>query len=247
MYNFAGKNFLVAGASSGIGRDVARYLTEECGANVALVARREDVIAQLADELQGSNLAIQYDLEDIENIEEIFKTCNNKNFKLDGMVYSAGISPLFPIAENEAKLMEKVMRVNALAFAELGKYMLNYKYVKDRAAVVAISSIVSVATTNRQSAYAASKSMLNTYVRFLAKEALGKMRVNAILPGVVETDMVRTLRSQSDNFDEKTKKNQPLGIIPPRKISEMVGFLLSESAAYVTGASFVMDGGYLLK
>ena len=247
MFDLKDKNYLIVGASSGIGKDIARFLTDECGANVVLVARRGELISQLANELNGNNYAIQYDLDDIENVKTIFEYCESNLIKLDGMVYSAGVSPLFSIAENDVKMMEKVMRINALAFAELGKYMLNDKYVNGEAAIVAISSIVSVTTTNRQSAYGASKSMLNTYVKFLAREALGRVRVNAILPGVVETEMVKHLRELSPNLDEKTKKNQPLGIIPPRKISEMVGYLLSDYAEYITGTLLIMDGGYLLK
>lgn len=247
MLNLCDKNYIIVGASSGIGKNVAKFLTENCGANVILVARREDIITKMAYELKGDNFAIKYDLEDLENIEYIFEICHKNGYKLDGMVYSAGVSPLFNIAENDVKLMEKVMKVNVLAFVELGKYMLNDKYSNKGASIVAISSIVSLLTTNRQSVYAASKAMLNTYVRYLAKEAIGKMRVNAILPGVVETEMYLELKQKSQNLDEKTKQNQPLGIIPVEKISKMVLYLLSDDASYITGSLFNMDGGYLIR
>ncbi|RGY94784.1 SDR family oxidoreductase [Clostridium sp. AM58-1XD] len=247
MARFSGKTFLIAGASSGIGKNVAEYLTKETGANVVLVARRKEILSNLAEILPGNNYAIAYDFSDLANIGEIFDDCLKNNISLDGVVYSAGIAPLYWMRDNDNKKAIETITVNALAFGEMGKYMLNSKCMKKNASVVVISSIVSLVVTNRQSAYAASKSVLNTYVKYLAKEALGKMRVNAILPGVVETELYQELRSQSKNLEEKTNRNQPLGIIPPQKISKMVEYLLSEDSDFVTGSLFIIDGGFLLK
>lgn len=247
MARFSGKTFLVAGASSGIGKNVSEYLTKEAGANVVLVARRSEIISKLAEILPGNNYAITYDFSDLENIGDIFNECLKNNIELDGVVYSVGIAPLYMMKDNDSEKAIATMTVNALAFAEMGKYMLDSKCMKKNASIVVISSIISLIVTNRQSAYAASKAMLNTYVKYLAKEALGKMRVNAILPGVVETELYQKLKSLSENLEEKTKKDQPLGIIPPEKISKMVEYLLSEDAEFVTGSFFTIDGGFLVK
>lgn len=247
MNEFSGKNFLVAGASSGIGKSTAEYLTKELGANVVLVARREEILRKLASELPGNNLAVAYDFMDLEHVGTVFDECEKAGIMLDGCVYSAGVAPLFALMENDTERMLETMTINALAFAETAKCLLKAECVKEGASVVAISSIVSMAVTNRQSAYAASKSMLNTYVKYFAKEALGKLRVNAVLPGIVETEMYQKLREQSDHLDEKTKKNQPLGIIPADRISKMAAFLLSDSADFITGSLFHVDGGFLLK
>lgn len=247
MEQISGRTYLIIGASSGIGKSIAEFLTRENGANVVLVARRAEIIQELAEALPGNNLAIPYDLMDLEHIGRIFECCEKEKIMLEGCVYSAGIAPLFAIKDNEMEQMMDTMKINALAFAEVGKYLLNSSCVKVGASVIAISSIVSMVTTNRQSAYAASKSMLNTYVKYFAKEALGKLRVNAVLPGIVETEMYQKLREQSENLDEKTKRNQPLGIIPVDRVSRLTAFLLSDSADYITGSFFHVDGGFLLK
>lgn len=246
MNSLKNKTYIIAGASSGIGKNIAEYLTQKCSANVILIARRYEVIQSLTKKLPGNNYAIEFDFNNIEQIAEIFSKIQDWNIKVDGLVYSAGIAPLFAIKENNPIEAEMTMRVNALAFVECGKYMLTSECVNKNAAMVAVSSIVSMATTNRQSAYAASKAMLNTYVKYLAKEALEKMRVNAVLPGVVETEMYAALREKSENLDQRTKENQPLGIIPAEQVSKLVTFLLSEDAKFITGSLYTIDGGYLL-
>lgn len=247
MPDLLGKTFLIAGASSGIGKGTAEYLTKNMGANVILVARRTRIITELAHKLPGNNHAFTYDFSDLEHIGTIFEKCESRKLYLDGIVYSAGIAPLYALKDHDTEDTMNAIKINALAFAEMAKAVLNTNCVRKQSSIVAISSVVSIATTNRQSAYASSKAMLNTYVKYFAKEALGKYRVNAILPGIVETEMYQKLREQSTNLDEKTKQNQPLGIIPVEKISKLIAYLLSEDSSYMTGSLIQMDGGFLLK
>lgn len=246
MSSFSGKTFMIAGASSGIGRNAAEFLTRSLGANVVLVARRTNIITELAKTLPGNNYAITCDFLDLERIGDIFTECEQQKIYLDGIVYSAGIAPLYALKDNDAECTIDTMKINALAFAEMAKESLNSACMHEQASVVAISSIVSRAVTNRQSAYAASKSMLNTYVKYFAKEALGRYRVNAILPGAVETEMYQELRKQSTDFENKMKRNYPLGVIPAEKISKLIAYLLSEDSSYITGSFFQMDSGFLL-
>lgn len=153
---------------------------------------------------------------------------------------------MYALKDNDTERTMDTMKINALAFAEIAKGVLNSSCMHEQASIVAISSIVSIAVTNRQSAYAASKAMLNMYVKYFAKEALGKYRVNAILPGAVETEMYQELRKQSTDFENKMKRNYPLGVIPAEKISKLIAYLLSEDSSYITGSLFQMDSGFLL-
>jgi Dehydrogenases with different specificities (related to short-chain alcohol dehydrogenases) len=245
MNNFSGKTFLIAGASSGIGKNAAEHFTKNLGANVVLVARRMEIITELAQTLPGNNYAITYDFLDLEHIGDIFKECEQQKIYLDGIVYAAGIAPLYPLKENDTKLTIDTMKINTLAFAEIAKGVLTSSCMREQASVVAISSNTSFLTTNRQSAYSASKAALNTYVKYFAKEAMGKYRVNAILPAAVETEMYQKLREQSPNLDEKAKKDQPLGVIPPEKVSKTIEFLMSEDSSYMTGNLVFIGGGSL--
>lgn len=247
MQCFKNKTYIITGASSGVGKNVAEYLTKQLNANVILIARRKEIIDRLADMLPGNNYAIEFDLTNTERIGEIFEILEKKDVYVDGLVYAAGIAPLQKLEDNEYDLMMETMKINVLSFAEMGKYMLQSKCVRNEGAVVAVSSIVSLVASNRQSAYASSKAMLNTYVKYFAKEALGKLRVNAVLPGAIETEMYQKLREQTDNFDEKMKRNYPLGVIPVDRISKLIVYLLSDDADFITGSLFNIDGGFLLK
>lgn len=246
MSSFSGKTFLIAGASSGIGKNAAEFLTQSLGANVVLVARRTNIITEMARKLPGSNYAITYDFMDLEHVGDVFAEFEQQKIYLDGIVYSAGIAPLYALKDNDTEHTMDTMKINALAFAEIAKASLNSTCMHEQASIVAVSSIVSLAVTNRQSAYAASKTMLNTYVKYFAKEALGRYRVNAILPGAVETEMYQKLREQSTDFDEKMKRNYPLGVIPVEKISKLIAYLLSEDSSYITGSLIQIDSGFLL-
>ena len=247
MSKLAGKTFLIAGASSGIGRNIAEYLTNVEKANVILVARREEKLVSLKETLPGQNYAFPCDLSRSENIRSLFDFLVSKEILIDGMVYCAGVAPLYKIEENNEEQTLKAIKINALGFLELGKYMISSECIKNGASIVAMSSMVSETVTNRQSVYAGSKAMLNTFVKYMAKETLGKMRVNAVLPGIVETEMYKKLSSSSVGYEENIKKNCPLGVIPPEKVSKLVTYLLSDDAEFMTGSLIVMDGGYFLK
>ena len=247
MEGLKNKTYIITGASSGIGKNIAEYLTQEMQANVVLIARRYEIIKKMAEELPGENYAFSFDFNQSDKVGSIFNYLKENNILVDGMVYAAGIAPLFKLEENEYDAMMQTMHVNALSFAEMGKYMLQGQCTVEHAAIVAVSSIVSLVTSNRQSAYAASKTMLNTYVKYLAKEALGRMRVNAVLPGAVETELYDKLKSESFEFEEKIKRNYPLGVIPKEQVSKLVAFLLSQDAEYITGALYTIDSGYMLR
>lgn len=239
-----GRTYMILGASSGIGKNIAEYLTKEKKCNVVLVARNEKKLNELAEELPGNNLAIAYDLKDLAHIDRIFETCMDRHLVLDGVVYSAGIAPLFSIEDNDPEQIMETIKINVLAFSEIGKCLLHYDCVSNNCAVVAISSIVSQTVTNRQSAYAASKAMLNTYVRFLAREGIHRLRVNAILPGAVRTELLQEMFSQSEGLEERMQKYYPLGIIPVDRISKLAAYLLSDDADHITGSLIEMDSGY---
>lgn len=236
-----GKNILVTGASQGIGEAVARHLSEQ-GAQVVMVARNEKKLTQIQKTLNNKSLVCQYDLNDLENIEKIFLRCKEEGLKLDGMVHCAGINKDMPIRSNDIEAMNEVMRVNYMSFVTLSKFFVRRKYSNDESCVLAISSNATNTNAAGMCTYTSSKIALEAAVKILAKETLKRrIRVNAIAPAWVNTEMVKNTENYVDA--NAIVASQPLGIIPPVYIAYLVDFLMSEKSKYITGAVIPVSGG----
>lgn len=230
---------LITGASSGIGRSIAKYL-DSLGDQyqLVLVARRESELLSLQSELQQKALVLPFDLNRTEDIEDIFRVCKEKGIKFDGLVHSAGVGGNIPIRNISLKEMESVMQTNYYSFMELGRCFSLRKYSNDAASIVAISSISPLVCYTGAANYAASKAAVNTAVRIMAKEFMRrKIRVNAVCPAMVNTAM----GPAEDDLDYIAL--QPLGIIKREYIAYMVEFLLSDKAKYMTGTLIPISAG----
>ncbi len=234
---------LVLGASSGIGETTARYLSGQ-GNTVILVSRKEEKLKQIVEELPSKGYYFPYDLQNPEGMESIFGFCKEQGLKLDGMVYCAGINRDVPVKANIISDMREVMNVNYMAFVEAGKYFGKKKYSNDGASVVAISSLSAKTCLPGMCTYAASKSALNAAVKVMAKEYMKRgIRVNAILPTLVDTEMTKRAGDYIGSLDDRVSV-QPLGIIEPLHVAYLIEFLLSESAKYITGAEIPISAGF---
>lgn len=238
------KNILVTGASSGIGAAVSRYLDSQ-DYRIIMVARSYDKMKKLATNMKNSPFIISADLTLDEQIDNIFNKCKDSNIRLNGLVHCAGIGKSMPfksIRINED--IHEQMKINAYAFAKLGKYFSSKKYSEDGASIIAISSMASETCIANHCGYASSKAAVNAMVKVMAKEFLRrKIRVNAILPTYVDTPLLKGDVEAAFDLDEKIKHIQPLGIITPESIAYLAEFLISEKSRYITGALLPITGG----
>ena len=233
------KNILITGATGGIGSATARYLVGE-GYFVILVGRNQEKLDSLVKELSPSALAYSYDLKDLYNIGSIFTFITDNNMKLDGMVHAAGINRDIAIRMNDVDIMQEVTAVNYMSFVELMKYFMKKKYSNDGGSVVAISSRATMYPAPAMCTYIASKSALEAAVSVSAHEGVKRsIRVNAILPGGTDTDML----SRANISKEDINRIQPLGIIQPVYIAYLAEFFLSEKSRYITGAKVPVTAG----
>lgn len=237
-----GKKILITGASSGIGAAVSKYLSEQ-GYFIVLVARSEDKLKEVQDNLSGESIIIPYDFLHLENIENIFDNCRREGLKLDGLVHCAGINNDIPVRANDIEIMQEVTTVNYFSFVELGKHFNRKKYSNDNASIVAISSSASVSCSKGMCTYAASKAALNASVKVMGREFLKrKQRVNAVLPTFVDTPMASRMDESLGDLENKVA-GQPLGLIEPVQIAYLVEFLLSDKSSYITGACIPVSAG----
>lgn len=245
-----GKNILITGASSGIGRDAAITLSR-AGACVSLVARSVENLENVRREITGNggNCAIfPFDLRQIESIDDIFKeiTASTSGERVDGFLHCAAVAPLRPLKNNNYKVMHETFLTNFYSFIEISRHFAEQKL--GAGSIVGISSIASVSGESGRLAYSATKGAMDSSVRVMAKELAGRrIRVNSIRPGMTDTPLTREYIEFAgvENINDYLKQFQPLGLIEPEAISRMALYLLSDMSKFVTGTSFNIDSGRL--
>jgi len=245
--DLSGKNIIVTGASSGIGKGIAIYLSR-LGANIIMVARNETRLKETYDELEpGSHSYHLMDLNNLEKIESMMDNICRDGLKLNGLVHAAGISMTMPLQFLKISDVTNIMSVNFYSFLELVKHFSKRKYNDNGGSIVAISSISSKVAARGLTAYCASKGALESAIRALALELAPKgIRINSVAPGMIETQIYAGLKELVNNkdFEDRLKKRQFMGIGKPEDVAGATAFLLSDASRFITGTSMVVDGGY---
>ncbi len=243
-FDFAGENYVVTGASSGMGRQVVLELAE-AGANVLAIARREDKLLELQAECAEQIFVAPLDVCDGEKLENAIKVFVEAHGKLSGGVHAAGINNFTPLKTYDKKLADDIMDISFWAGVELVRLVTKAKYANKATSTVLFSSVCAESSEKGMFAYAAAKSAVNGCLGALAKEICHKgHRVNSVMPGWVESShMTSSLDGLIDQ--DFLKKNHLLGLANPEDVSGMVLFLLSDRARWITGTSIAVDGGFL--
>ena len=238
-----GKNILITGATSGIGKTIARQFAGE-GARAVLVGRRQEILQKLKEELGENTITAACDLSKTDDINKIFQICKENQCKLNGLVHCAGIAGLSGVRAFDSEEAMNMMQVNTFSFVELCKRFASKRNSYDESGIVAISSISSILNDPGMILYSMSKSALNSAVKTMSKEFMKrKIRVNGILPANVKTQMFLGGEDTLEDFMERSLERQPLGIIDTEQVSYLAEFLLSDNAKYITGECIVMSGG----
>ncbi|USG65732.1 SDR family oxidoreductase [Brevibacillus ruminantium] len=245
--DFAGRKILVTGASSGIGRATAIYLSK-LGAQIILSGRNEERLNETMLQLTGGNHQIlSVDLSKEEELSPFFDQMVQDGIKLNGMVHCAGIPYVMPLQSLSKKRLSDVMETNFFPFIELVRQYAKKKY-SSGGSIVCISSILSVQPRAYETGYITSKAAMNAAVTSLAFELAKKeIRINGILAGNIMTEMVQeTLKeyANEENFN-KVIEQSLLGVGKPDDIASVCAFLLSDMARFITGRNMYADGGLL--
>lgn len=234
------KVIIVSGCSRGIGQAIVERLLEE-GAIVACFSRSEPQWLDQYTEEQVYWRSI--DLNNIEDLKKFVVGVYKKYKHIDGLVNNAGINYDGILTTMEENKIHEIISLNIEATLILTKQVAKYMMIKQNGSIVNISSIVGgLRGYKGASVYGTSKAALIGFTKSLARE-LGekKIRVNAVLPGFVETNMTKGMNEEKKN---KVLRRTPLKrFAHPGEIASVVRFLLSDEASYVTGHAMVADGG----
>lgn len=238
------KYYLVTGASSGIGRETAKRLSQK-DTSVILVARREEKLKETQQELVGPSIIIPCDLRKNSDIMQIFQVLSERGIKLNGMVYCAGVCCVTPIKAMEFETLKEMFQINVFGFYEMCKLFSNRTVSEKESTIVGVSSYASVTCEMGMSAYAMSKEAMNTQVKVLAKEFIKrKIRINTVMPANVMSKMACESNDWSEEEIVGVNSKQPLGIIPIENVVDTIMFLMSDAGSYITGETIAISAGY---
>ena len=246
LNKFSGKNIIVTGASSGLGRSTC-ILLSKLDTRVCLVGRDTDRLEETRREMAGGeHLVIVQDLCRFEDYRSLFKNITEGMGTIHGLVHAAGIRKTQPLRAMSTHSLREIFDINLNAFIELMKGFARKGVAADGASAVAFSSVSALRGVTSLAGYGASKAALDAVVRSLACElAARQIRVNSIAPGHVETEMnLKVKDSLSPEAYEKIIEGHPLGLGQPDDIANMVVFLLSDAARWITGTTIPVDGGF---
>ena len=240
------KTILVTGASSGIGKQIAIECSR-MGATIIATARNQERLQQTLDELEAgpNHQMVLADLTIQSDIESLVDECP----AINGIALCSGMGLTLPMQFATREKMDDVFNTNFFAPFELLRLLYKKKKIQKQGAVVVLSSLGGTQIfSGSNGIYGASKAALSSAMMFCAKEfASRKVRVNCICPGMVDTPLIH----RGTVSDEQLKENEklyPLGRYgKPEDIAFAAVYLLSDAASWVTGQSFVLDGGISIR
>lgn len=239
---------LITGSSRGIGRATALSFFDENLNIVINYIKEKEKALEVVEILKArgiNSMAIRADVSDFDQVKDMFKLIEKNFGGVDKLVNNAGIA-LYPklCQEVESSEWQRVLSVNATGQFNTCRMAVPYMVSQKRGAIVNLSSVWGQTGGSMESTYGASKGAVIAYSKALAKE-LGpsNIRVNVVAPGCILTDMTSILSQEIlDSFAEEVPL---LRNGKPEEVAQVINFLLSDKASYVSGQVIGVNGGYL--
>ena len=242
-----GQVAVVTGASKGIGAAIAEHLAAAGAAVVVNYASSKagaEAVVQGIRQADGKAVAVQADVSRPEDVRRLFAETKKAFGKLDVLVNNAGIYEFAPLEAISPEHFHKHFDLNVLGLLLTTQEAVKH-FGPSGGSIINMSSFAATSAPPNTSVYSATKAAVNAITRSLARE-LGprKVRVNAVNPGVIETEGLRAAGISGSDFQRQVEAQAPLGRIGrPQDVAPAVVFLASAESAYITGETFNISGG----
>ena len=242
-----GKVAIVTGASKGIGDAIAEQLAEEGAAVVVNYASSKagaDAVVKRITQKEGKAVAVQADVSKPEDIRRLFAETKKAFGKLDVLVNNAGIYEFLPLEAITPEHFHKQYDLNVLGLLLTTQEAVKH-FGPSGGSIVNVSSVAATAAPPTASVYSGTKAAVNAITKSLAGE-LGprKIRVNAINPGMIETEGVHSAGLAESDFRKQIEAQTPLGRIGrPEDVAPAAVFFASSDSAWITGETLYISGG----
>lgn len=248
-FDFSRHNYVVVGASSGMGRRIALDLAKS-GANILAVARNEERLSELKNIFPKKIMIATLDVLKSTNGDwrRIFDEFVSKVGKCHGGIYTAGVGGISSLRGFDTDIAHQIIDTSLYGMIDCLHNFIKKKYVEPGSSFVVFSSVAAHEGQKGSIAYSAAKSAVGISVKSIAKEICrDKHRINSISPGWVDSELTEhsIIKNGMKSYEEMLALHR-LGIGKPEDVSGMVLFLLSDAARWITGTDIVVDGGYLL-
>lgn len=234
---------LITGASSGMGALCAKRFS--ASRKLVLASENLEMLQVVLNQCSHPENHILWHCDFATERESIMDSLGDllkqHDAVIDEYVHFAGLTKLVPIKSISISSIDSIFNVNFFSILEIIKTLLKKANNNSLRSIVLISSLASARGEAGNSVYAASKGAINSLVYSLARELAPRIRINALLPGAVETPMARV--SLTDEFLSDTLKDTPLGWVAQDDVVDYMEFLLSDKARRVTGQALFIDGG----
>ena len=253
-FPFQNKTVLITGSGRGIGRVLALYFARNGADVVVNFFRNRAPAKETAREIQSLGrraLVVKADVGKIEGIDQLFDETEKEFGGLDIFVHNAASGYNRPALEQKPKGWDWTMNINARSLLFAAQRAVPLMMRRGGGSIVSITSAGSVRVLPDYVAVGASKAALESLTRYLAVElAPSNIVVNAVSPGLVETDAIQhfDVINKEVGLIEKAVADTPAGrLVTPEDVAEVVGFLCLPAASMIRGQVIVVDGGYLLQ
>lgn len=249
MFNLKNKVCLVTGGASGIGEAISRRF-DKAGAKVAIVDLNIDQAESLASELKLAK-AFSCDVSNHEDVKSTVEKVKHEMGSIDVLINNAGIAHIGNVENTSPEDLDRIYQVNVKGVYNFINATIPEMEAKGSGCILNLASVASIVGISDRFAYSMSKGAVQTMTLSVSKDYIDKgIRCNCICPARVHTPFVdgfiqKNYPGQEKEMFEKLSASQPIGRMgQPDEIAALAHYLCSDDAAFVTGASYEIDGGF---